>query len=206
MMRILKDVGVAAALGALVLSSMAAVDVNAQTDPRIGIRAGIGTDKTFGLAYGAGGNYLLTYPKSSLELGVLLFGGSFDETSDEGIHTYEETTDIFVFAAMANYLIGHTPQQPGMFFIAGIGLGSVSIEWEERSSTDVSLGTPLPGGGSMQSEDGSAGGTVFNLGVGSAFAGGFDVRAELPVIVTFSAPGESSAVVPTLIVTAGYRF
>ncbi len=178
----------------------------AQTGPRIGLRAGVGTDIDLGLAYGAGGNYLLTFPQNSLELGVLLFGGSFEETSDEGIHTYKEKTDIFVFGAMANYLIGYQPDMTGTFFVVGMGLASISVEWEERSDTDVSLGPLLPGGGSMQSVDGSSAGTVFNLGVGHAFKGGFDMRLEVPVILTFSAPGEASAVVPTLIVTAGYRF
>jgi hypothetical protein len=107
---------------------------------------------------------------------------------------------------MANYLINYTPRQSGTFFIAGVGLGSVSVDWEERSATDVSLGTPLPDGGSMQSEDGSAGGSIFNLGVGQSFTNGMDVRLELPVIVTFSAPGDASSVVPTLILTAGFRF
>jgi hypothetical protein len=177
-----------------------------QTGPRVGLRAGVGTDIDLGLAYGAGGNYLLTFPKNSLELGILLFGGSFEETSDEGIHTYEETTDIFVFGAVANYLIGYQPDMTGTFFVVGTGLASVSVDWEERSDTDVSLGTPLPGGGSMQSADGSSAGSVFNLGIGQAFAGGFDIRFEVPVILTFSAPGEASSVVPTFIFTAGYRF
>ena len=176
------------------------------TRPKVGVRAGLGTDISFGVAYGGGVNYLLATPNGGLELGVVLFGGSFDESTDQGIHTYDETTDLFVFGAMANYLINYTPEQPSTFFIAGAGLASVAVDWEERSKTDNSLGTPLPGGGSMQSADGSAGGSLFNLGVGRAFKGGFDVRAELPVIVSFSAPGESSAVIPTLIVTAGLRF
>ena len=107
---------------------------------------------------------------------------------------------------MANYLIGYTPGKSGLFFITGIGLASISVEWEERSDTDVSLGPLLPGGGSMQSEDGTAGGTVLNLGIGRSFSNGWDIRAELPVIVTFAPPGESSAVIPTMIATLGYRF
>lgn len=194
--------------GLLLLVFLLAVTAQAQTDPKVGLRAGVGTDINGGLAYGAGANYLLTFPQNtnSLELGIVMFGGSFEESTDEGIHTYDETTDIFVFGILANYLIGYQPNQPSTFFIAGVGLASISVEWEERSATDVSLGPLLPGGGSMQSEDGSAGGMVFNLGFGRSFSGGFDIRAELPVIVSFSAPGEASAVIPTLIVTAGLRF
>ena len=193
-------------IGILVLGTAA---THAQTSPKIGLRAGIGTDVNGGLAYGVGGNYLLTFPKNpnnSLELGVILFGGSFEETSEEYIHTYEETTDIFVFGIMANYLIGYQPGQPGTFFVVGMGLASISVEWEERSSTDVSLGPYLPGGGSMQSADGSAAGTVFNLGVGRSFEGGLDLRLEIPVILAFSAPGEATSVIPTVMATAGYGF
>ena len=183
-----------------------ATTASGQTTPKMGIRGGIGTDINLGLAYGLGGNYVMIYPDNSLELGVLIFGGSFKEESDEGSHTYEEETNITVFGFMANYLIGYVPLRPGRYFVAGIGLASISVEWEERSDTDESLGTYLPGGGSMQSADGSSAGMVFNLGIGSSFTSGFDIRVELPVIMTFSAPGEAAGVVPTLIVTLGYRF
>lgn len=194
------------AVSILLLCSPALVTAQAQTDPRVGLRAGVGTDIQLGIAYGAGVNYLVDLSKNKLELGIVLFGGSFDESSDEAMHTYDETTDVVVFGLLANYLFGYTPNQPGSFFVAGFGLASISIEWEERSSTDESLGTPLAGGGSMQSEDASAGGAVFNLGYGRSFANGFDIRAEVPVIVSFSAPGKASSVIPTFIVTAGLRF
>ena len=190
----------------ILLVFLGAVTAQAQDAPKIGIRAGVGTDINLGLAYGAGVNYLLNLPKNSLELGVILFGGNFKESTDWGMHTYDETTNLFVFGLLANYLIGYTPNKPGKFFIAGIGFAGIRMEWEERSTTDSSLGTPLPGGGSMQSVDGFAGGTVFNLGFGVSFSGGFDARVELPLIVSFSAPGDASSVIPTLIVTAGFRF
>jgi hypothetical protein len=177
-----------------------------QTTPQIGIRGGIGTDASLGLAYGLGGNFMIDIPNNSLELGVIFFGGSYEESSDEGMHTYDETTDLMVFGFVASYLIGYVPRQPGLFYIAGIGLASISVDWEERSDTDVSLGTSLPEGGSMQSEDGTGGGMVFNLGIGRSFSNGLDIRTELPVIVTFAPPGEASAVVPNMIATVGYRF
>lgn len=193
---------------AIVVMLLIAGTVCGQTSPQIGIRGGIGTDINLGLAYGLGGNFLINLPNNnnSLELGVVFFGGSFKESTDEGIHTYEEKTDIFVFGLLANYLIGYTPRQPGLFFITGVGIASISVDWEERSSTDSSLGPPLPGGGSMQSSDGTTGGTVLNLGIGKSFSSGLDIRAELPVIVAFAPPGGASSVVPNLIVTLGYRF
>jgi len=190
------------------LTSVVAQGIDSDTlnAPKIGIRAGVGTDVAGGLAFGAGANYLVSLPQNSIELGVILFGGSFDESTDIGIHTYNETTDMFAFGLFANYLFGYTPNQPSTFFIAGLGLASVSINWEERSATDGTLGTQLPGGGSMQTDDGTTGGSIVNLGIGHTFAGGVDIRAELPVIFVYSVPGEASTVAPTLIVTAGLRF
>ena len=173
-----------------------------QTDQTgtFGIRAGIGTDISLGIAYGAGFNYRL---QENLELGLVLFGGKFTESTDEGIHTYDETTNIFALAAQANWLFNHRPDETKVFFIAGTGLGFVSYEWEESSATDTSLGPALPGGGSMQSADGSTGGIIFDLGLGMTFSSPFDLRFEVPILVPFV---EVIGVVPLFMLTAGYRF
>ncbi|MEA1986796.1 MAG: hypothetical protein U9N76_04850 [Candidatus Marinimicrobia bacterium] len=180
--------------------------LNAQTKPTIGIRGGVGTDINLGLAYGLGINYLLPVSDRSLELGILLFGGKSKESTDIGIHTYNETTEIFVVALMFNYLINYFPETNGVYFISGAGVASIGVEWEEKSQTDISLGTPLPGGGSMQSAEGTTGGIVLNLGVGKSFNNKLDVRIELPMIIIFSTYGGASNVAPSLITTAGYRF
>jgi hypothetical protein len=166
-----------------------------------GIRAGIGTDITFGIAYGAGFNYRL---QDNMELGLVLFGGKFSETSDNGFNTYEETTNIFAIGAQANWLFNHRPDETKPFFIAGTGLAFISYEWEERSDTDTSLGTPLPGGGSMQSEDGGTGGVIFDIGIGYTFSSPFDLRFEVPIMIPFGI--ENVSVVPLFMLTAGYRF
>ena len=59
------------AFGLLLLGSLSAVSVQAQTDPKVGLRAGLDTDINLGLAYGVGANYLLSYPQNSLELGIV---------------------------------------------------------------------------------------------------------------------------------------
>ncbi len=176
------------------------------TVPSIGIRGGIGTDINLGLAYGAGINYLVDYNNKDLELGVLYFGGNYKESTKEGRHTYNETTDLSVMAILANYLIKYTPYQNGIFFISGVGIASVYVEWEEKSPTDISLGIPLSNGGSMQSSEGNTGGTILNLGIGKSFFSGADIRAEMPVIITFSPPGKASSVAPSFITTLGFRF
>ena len=168
-----------------------------------GIRGGIGTDITGGLAYGIGLNYLVN---NTAELGILLFGGEFSESTEEGIHTYDETTKVFLFALMANFLFNYAEADDSFFFIAGLGLASVTIEYEESSATDTSLGPALPNGGSILTEEGSGGGTVFNLGVGKKFSDTFDVRFEIPVIVSFATFESASSVIPTFLLTAGVRF
>ena len=180
--------------------------VYGQKYPNIGIRGGLGTDINLGLAYGVGGNILLDIDRNYIELGVLIFGGNFEESSDEGIHTYDEKTDLTVFGFMANYLIGFNPRKPGLYFIAGLGAAYVDVVWEERSDSDTSLGTPLPGGGSMQSAEGAVGGSVLNVGIGNGFSKSFDVRFEVPVILAYSATGEASSVIPTFLATVGFRF
>jgi hypothetical protein len=173
-----------------------------QTDQTgtFGIRAGIGTDITFGIAYGAGFNYRL---QENMELGLILFGGKFTETSDNGFNIYEETTDIFAVGAQANWLFNHEPDETKIFFIAGTGLAFISYEWQESSETDSSLGTPLPGGGSMQSEDGGTGGVIFDVGLGFTFSSPFDLRFEVPIMIPFA---EVVGVIPLFMLTAGYRF
>ena len=174
-----------------------------QTDQTgtFGVRAGIGTDISFGIAYGAGFNYRL---QENMELGLVLFGGKFSETSDNGFYVYEETTNIFAIAAQANWLFSHRPDETKPFFVAGTGLAFISYEWQESSATDTSLGTPLPGGGSMQSEEGGTGGVIFDVGIGYTFSSPFDLRFEVPIIIPFGI--ENVGVIPLFMLTAGYRF
>lgn len=174
-------------------------------EPVVGLRGGAGTDITGGVAYGGGINRLFPRDGRSLEVGTMVFGGHFEETTQE-FYKYEETTDILVVGVLANNLINYGPDITGAFFLAGIGAGAMSVEWEEKSPNDTSLGTPIPGGGSKQSEEATAGGLILNLGLGFSHKARFDLRVETPIFIIAGAPGSASAVVPTLIVTAGIRF
>lgn len=166
-----------------------------------GIRGGLGTDINGGLGYGLGINYL--FPNSYFELGAVLFGHSSEETTVD-YNTYNEKTDLVVFGIMGNYLFGYKYKQPGFYGIVGFGFAAISVDWEESSPDDSSLGTPLPDGGSKQSESGTGGGTVINAGVGYSF-GQLSLRGEFPIIISFSDYG-SSSVIPTVMVTLGYNF
>ena len=79
----------------------------------VGLRAGIGTDITGGIAYGVELNYTRGLGLNAVELAAVFFGGSFEEDSEEGIHTYFEETDIVVVAALANYLFSYSLDKPG---------------------------------------------------------------------------------------------
>ena len=105
-----------------------------------------------------------------------------------------------------NILFGYTPRVAGLYYLAGTGAAAVSVSWEERSATDTSLGTPLPGGGSKDEEDGADGALIAAIGIGYTFGGGLDVRAELPVLIFVGGVGEASTIAPTFTVALGYRF
>jgi hypothetical protein len=174
--------------------------------PKVGVRGGVGTDINLGLAFGGGVNYILDMWESPLELGAVLYYSHSTETSNNGYNDYHETTNVTVFGMLANYLMGYEVGTPGMFLLAGFGLGMMSVDWEEWSPTDESLGELLPGGGSRQDAGGTAAGSVLNLGGGMAFSNGADIRFEIPVILVFGEYGEASTVVPTFTITAGMRF
>lgn len=180
--------------------------VLAQTTPvNIGLRGGLGMDISGGLAYGLGGNYQLDVQGNVAELGLHFYGSNSSSSKTTTFHTYNETTGLLVFGVLANYLLNYTPGTPGMFFVGGVGLAAINVSWTEESATDTSLGTLLPGGGSKQSVDAFAGGSVINLGIGYLFEGGLDLRFEVPTIFVFGAPGSAATVVPTFTVTGGYR-
>jgi hypothetical protein len=172
----------------------------------VGMRAGLGTDITGGVAYGVQLDYTLDKREDAFEFGLALFGGEFTEDSDSGYHSYHEETTVVVFGAIANYLFRYSSPSGGPYFMLGGGVGAFSVEWTESSDTDSSLGPPLPGGGSSQSEEGTAGGVLLNFGIGTRFNDKWDLRAAIPTFFISGGDERGSAVVPTLTVTAGVKF
>ncbi len=189
----------------LLLGLLSTEDATAQGT--FGVRFGAGTDVTGGIALGGTANY--TLPQSAgnaLELGLNLFYGSFDEESNNGFNDYFETTDIFVVAAIANYLFRHSLEIPGPYFVAGAGVGAFNVSWREESPTDTSLGSPLPGGGSFQEEDGTTGGLILNFGIGHRFNEAADLRFQVPTFFLGEGEQRESAVVPTFVLSLGVSF
>jgi hypothetical protein len=172
----------------------------------VGVRAGIGTDIGGGIAYGLQLNYTLFQQANALELGLAVFGGTFEEESNNGYNDYFEETKILVIGAMVNYLFRYDMELNGPYILAGVGVGAISVEWEERSDTDTSLGQLLPNGGSMMSEDGTTAGFILNLGLGYRFTEMFDLRLQVPTFIISGGEERDGKVVPMITVTAGLSF
>ncbi len=180
--------------------------VSAQKAGVVAVRAGVGTDIQGGIAYGVQLGYVLDKNPNAFELGLAVYGGTFEEESDNGFNDYFEETKVLVIGVVANYLFRYSMDSPGPYFLAGVGVGAISVEWEERSDTDTSLGTPLPGGGSMMSEEGTVAGFLLNVGIGHRVSEQFDLRAQVSTLVISAADERDSSVVPMITVTAGIGF
>jgi len=192
---------------ALICLVMAGTAVAQEVKPgTIGVRAGIGTDISGGIAYGIQLGYTMNQLPNGLEMGLALFGGKFEEDSNNGFNDYHEETTVFVIGAMVNYLFRWGIEMKGPYFLAGVGVGAVSVEWTESSPTDTSLGPPLPGGGSSQSEEGTTGGLILNFGIGGRFNEKFDLRFQVPTMFIGGGDERDGAVVPMFMLTAGLQF
>lgn len=166
------------------------------------VRFGLGTDIGGGVAFGAEFNILKEKDNTGIELGAIIFGGKFEEDSNNGFNDYHEETTVFVIAVLANYLLDYgTMASP--YFVFGVGAGIISVDWSESSPTDPSLGTPFGAFGSMQEESAIGAGTIFNIGIGYRFSEKTDLRAQIPTFIILGAPGEASSTVPTFTVTLG---
>ena len=106
---------------------------------------------------------------------------------------------LFVLMAFAPQVQGQTDPAFGLNFS-----GDFRLRYE--NTTNQILGTPLPGGGSMQSDDGTSAGVILNFGIGHRFSEQLDVRGQIPTFFVSNAPGDATSVVPTFELTLGYRF
>lgn len=183
------------------LNFIFAVTSATEHERKVGVRGGLGTDVSLGIALGGSLNYLFI---QNLEVGLVVFGGTYKETSTSYGHTYNETTRLLVIGVLANYLHFYEPEKIGVYLVTGFGLASISGNWQESSKTDTSLGTAMPGGGSTHNIDFGVGGPVANLGLGINFGKGLDIRLEVPII--YGSISGTTMVIPTFIATLGYRF
>jgi len=171
-----------------------------------GIRAGIGTDVQLGLGIGIGASYAW-FPKTTgmgLEIGAdLFYHKSKEEDSDEDYYaTYDEETELTIFAVRANGLFNYYPSEGRAFFIAGFGFLAASVYWEETQKPKDQPGTSRP----YDDAEGTSAGNIVNLGVGYAFKNGLEFRVETPLLYFYNTSGGASSFAPTITATIQYRF
>jgi hypothetical protein len=172
---------------------------------RIGIRGGVGIDTEGGLVGCGSLSYLVpTYP-NPFEIGFLVLSGSIEEET-ENSHTYLVRTDILATSLYLNYLYNFRYSPTGLFLVLGTGIAFIDIMWEKSSDTDMSLGKPLPDGGSTQSDEGGRIGILFQFGLGYKFSNSVNLRLEVPVFYINDPPGEASSIATTFVFSFGVRF
>ncbi|MDH5464898.1 MAG: hypothetical protein OEW60_04665 [Thiovulaceae bacterium] len=170
------------------------------------IRGAIGTDPSLGIAYGVGVYHKIAGGKNSAEVGVNFYGAHSSETSTEFGNDYTEDTSLAVITVMYNFLYNYDPKGSHIYLISGVGVGLIGYDWTESSSTDTSLGTLLPGGGSTHGSDGTAFGNMLNLGIGKVLANGLDLRFEVPIFVMYNSYYDTAAVAIAITASIGKDF
>ena len=175
------------------------------SDSDMVLRVSGGTDISLGIGYGAGLRFVKRSGADAMEFGPDFFYAHSEETTND-FHQYTDKTTLTIFAARVNWLKDYAPRSRNLYWIYGVGAAAINVVWEETSPTDSSLGTPLAGGGSKMSDEGTAFGMIFNLGVGKPLSDNMDFRFEMPVIYIPGTIGKAATFVPTLTAGLGFRF
>lgn len=190
------------------LGSMLPSALSAQGVTEITLRAGAGIDgggKTF-----YGGQIELTDRGGSNAVQVAISGfgraylvEDYQEAERIRLHDVHEETRVWGVGLMANYLFRHGIEGGGPYFMAGLGVGPLWVDWR-LETTNSRTGTPLPAGGSFLAERGVTVGTMLNLGIGQRLHRHIDIRAEmLTVIVPTTSQRENVKVIPAFTLTTG---
>lgn len=185
----------------MVVLVVAALPSLAQDKPELSARAGIGTDLNLGIAVGGGLGWILRFPGwPPVEAGIDLYYYHGVDSSQEmvgpSLNTYNDTTTLMVYAVSANLLHSYAPGQRGLYYITGLGLGAVSVDWIHQSPQDTSYN---------DSGDYTGGGLLINLGLAYAFGSGFELRLLAPILV-FRGPLDTLGFSPMLNLAASLRF
>ena len=163
------------------------------SNPRFGIRGGVGVDVTFVPAFGGELGLAFDFEDDTwLEISIGYFR-SYDKWEGES-YTEETTTNIFLLRG--NRLFNYNPGEPGFFYFFGTGAGAVNVYWKETSPIYTSY---------LDEAEGTGGGLIFSLGGGQSFSGGFELRLDLPILIVFGGY-YGTIIAPMLGLTAGMRF
>lgn len=172
------------------LTSASAMDFE---HPAWGIRGAIGTDISLVPAFGGELSLAFDFEDTTwLEFDLGYFRSSYHWT---GTTAVEDTTTNIVLLR-ANRLFNYNPDKPGTFYFFGSGVGVVNVYWEETSKSSGSY---------LDDSGGTGGGFIVSVGVGHTFAGGFEVKLDLPILIVFGGY-YGTAVSPMLGIGAGIRF
>lgn len=188
-------------LGLAVFVAMAGAPAAAQDPPGFSARVGVGTDINLGLAVGGGAGYLVDFAGlPPVEFGIDLYYYHGTETSREqvgpSLNTYNDTTTLVVYAVTANFLHAYAPRTKGFYYLTGLGVGAVSVDWIHQSADDPSYN---------DSGDYTGAGLLVNLGLSYAFGSGFELRLQAPILV-FDGPLDQVGFAPMLNAAAVLRF
>ncbi|MGE0157934.1 MAG: hypothetical protein AB7T31_00905 [Gemmatimonadales bacterium] len=174
-----------------------------------GVRGGAGWD-TRGERVYMGQLEIIEFGQwSSVEVGISALGGGtaedYQTVRDLRTHDYHEETRVRGLTLTASLLLAHAPKDSrGPYLLFGLGLGPIDVDWRADSPTDVTLGSPRPGGGSVRTEDGVMVGTMGTAGIGMRVHRWVDLRAQgLTLLVPSTDLREDMKVVATLTFTAG---
>jgi hypothetical protein len=186
------------ALAVLVLAVLPAL---AQEKGALSARAGLGTDINLGIAVGGGLGYLMEFPSlPPVDFGFDFYYSHSVANSQEMVGTslndYKDTSTLMVYAVSANLLYKYRPGARGFYFITGMGVGAVSVDWIHDSPQDASY---------RDSGKYTAAGLLVNLGAAYAFGTGLELRLAAPILV-FNGPLGSVGFAPMLNLAAAMRF
>jgi hypothetical protein len=150
------------------------------------LRAGAGLDRE-GPVVGGQVEFVDFGRSSSVEVALAVFEARLIEAHQgtttgpfgSALHDYHEETRVRGAGLIASLLLGQGPRDSrGPYLAVGLGLGLLDVGWQVESPTDVQLGTPRAGGGSLRKEDGPMLGGLGSVGLGLRVHPRLDVRAQ----------------------------
>jgi hypothetical protein len=201
----------AAKLLSLGLALSIAGPLEAQGVGRLGIRGGVGIDRTGQTVYVGQVDLIDVGTTHSVELALTAFGARLEEAPLGMIanvpHEYEELTYVEGVAVIGSLLLGHARRERWPYLAAGVGAGALHVDWRLSSPSDPRLGNSRPGGGSYFEESVVKLGGVLQFGVGLRLRERFDVRAQWHgLVVPSTYERKDLKVMSTIILSTGIRF
>ena len=166
------------------------------------VRGSLGFDPVGGgFGFGVGAGYRFDVGVAYNEVLADFFYSSSKETSTEGNWEYDYQDWLYIFGVRWDWLFLYTPYENGFYALAGVGFWFGKFEWEETSIyiPDGSDGPPSGG-------EGSSGGSIFNVGAAWVFAKRWEVRLELPIMISFGSYYRSTGVAIPITASIMYAF